>query len=230
VRTKPVPVDQQKREQFFATVGQHLPELYDWLRHEIAALEASGDLVPGELAPEEIVDAVVLHAYQDFVRNPMGPPVLRLWSALPKKRLGVEVGRLKDWRSRMAHTEENLPQTPPQEEVSTMGDEILDFFEPDEKLKLEDVLPDLEVPGPDQEVEAEELRSCVLAALAGMPKDWRRVFVLNQIADYDGAQLAKAAGKPPHEVERILEHARQYLRQRLVEMGCMFKTEGSQAS
>jgi len=47
--------------------------------------------------------------------------------------------------------------------VSTLGDEILDFYQPDELLTLEDVIPDLEVSTPEQATE--ELRRCVRTAL-----------------------------------------------------------------
>jgi actin-like ATPase involved in cell morphogenesis len=70
--------------------------------------------------------------------------------------------------------EEDIPETPPTQEVSTLGDEILDFYQPDEDLKVEDIVPDLEVPTPEQVMETKELQTCVREALLELPRQWRR--------------------------------------------------------
>jgi hypothetical protein len=36
------------------------------------------------------------------------------------------------------HIEEEIPETPPREAVVTLGDEILDVYQPDKGLRLED--------------------------------------------------------------------------------------------
>ena len=51
----------------------------------------------------------------------------------------------------LAHIGDDVPETPPAEAVSTLGDEILDFYEPDEDLKLEDIIPDFDAPSPEEE-------------------------------------------------------------------------------
>jgi DNA-directed RNA polymerase specialized sigma24 family protein len=43
-------------------------------------------------------------------------------------------------------------------------------------------------------------------------------------------EVAKTLRKSEREVARVLEHARQYLRQRLVESGCAFGEEKSAAA
>ena len=58
------------------------------------------------------------------------------------------------------------------------GDEILDFYQPDEDLKVEDVLPGIEVPMPDEIAEIEKLRRCVRDTLSELPRDERRALTL----------------------------------------------------
>jgi RNA polymerase sigma factor (sigma-70 family) len=116
--------------------------------------------------------------------------------------------------------EDDVPETPPEEHVSRLGEEILEFYEPDEDLKIEDVLADLEVATPEEETEARDLQWCVDAALAGLPDQWRELLLLRYVDGLTGAELATAAGKPEAAVQRTLEHAREYLRQRLVDAGC----------
>jgi RNA polymerase sigma factor (sigma-70 family) len=216
----------RKRELFFWLVGRHLTGLHHFVRHQLAYFQAVGDLLPDELTAEDVVDAVLLRAYGEFVKDPT-PQKIRSWLVqLARQHLETEVQRLKSRRDRTVRTEQDIPETPPTEAVSTLGDEILDFYEPDEDLKLEDVIPDLEIPTPDEVAETEELRWCVNAALAGMPKEWRRALLLHHVEGLRDADLARAIGKPQPEIRRILDRARHYLRQRLVESGCRLKAIG----
>ena len=221
-RTKGHDVE-SNRQQFFSLMGRHLSGLYHVVRHELAYREAVGDLLPGEVAVEDVVDAVLLSAYREFVKE---SPARRLGSWLierARQYLAAEVKRSRSERKRTLHIEEDVPETPPQQFVSTLGDEILDFHEPDEDLKLEDIVPDLKVPTPEQETEAAELRRCLDEALAGLPGTWRRAVLLRHVNGLAGTALARAVGRPEAETDRMLDHARAYLRQRLVESGCAFQ-------
>jgi RNA polymerase sigma factor (sigma-70 family) len=219
-----VPPEERNREAFFAVVSQQLKRLHRFVRHQLAYHEAAGDLLPGEITPEEVADAVLIRAYLEFVRNPPSKTVRSWLIGLAREHLRTEARRSRE-RRRTISTEEDVPETPPTEWVSTLGDEILDFYEPDEDLRLEDVLPDLKVPTPEQVAEAKELRMCVNAALAGLPGEWRRALLLHHVEGLEGEELAEALRRPAPEIQRTLEHARQYLRQRLVESGCAFEPE-----
>jgi RNA polymerase sigma factor (sigma-70 family) len=220
--TNAVGFEQRTRELFFSLIGRHLSGLYHFVRHELAYLQSTGDLTPGELAPEDVVDAVVVRAYREFTQNPP-PPKIRSWLIrLARQHLGAEVARRKAESGSTVHIEQDIPETPPREYVSTLGDERLDFYEPDEDLKLEDVIPDLDVPTPEQESETKELRRCVEAALGGMPRAWRRALLLRHVNGLTGSALASAVERPKPETDRMLENARDYLRQRLMESGCRF--------
>ena len=134
-----------------------------------------------------------LSAYRQLVKE---PPARRLGGWLierARQYLAAEVKRSRSERKRTVHIEEDVPETPPQQFASTLGDEILDFHEPDEDLKLEDIVPDLTVPTPEQETEAAELRRCVDEAL-GPPDVATRRICASQRAR--GAALAGAPGRP----------------------------------
>src|SRR4029453_15702590 len=104
-----------------------------------------------------------------------------------------------------------------------------DFYQPDEDLKLKDIFPDVDVSTPEDFVAAkEELLRCVNAALAGMPNEWRRALRLRHAGGLTDEELAEALQKAAPEIERILEYARQHLRQSLIESGCTFIVKGSE--
>ena len=212
---------QRHRELFHASISRHLPRLYHFVRHQLAYLEAIGELLPGELTADDVVDAVVLEAYRAHLSEPSARKLAHRLVALAREHLGAEVARLKAWRGQTpVRTEDDVPETPPTEAVSTLGDEILDFYEPDEDLKVEDVLANLDVPTPEEVAEAGELQSCVDTALAAMPAQWRRALRLRYADGLRGAELAGALGLRPADVERVLGHAREYLREKLGESGC----------
>jgi DNA-directed RNA polymerase specialized sigma24 family protein len=56
-----------------------------------------------------------------------------------------------------------------------------------------------------------------------MPREWRRALRLRHVKGLASAELARAVRRPEPDIERILGHAREYLRQRLIELGCNFK-------
>jgi RNA polymerase sigma factor (sigma-70 family) len=220
----------RSRAMFFSVVGRYLDNLQHFVRHQLAYAQAVGDLRPGELDTEDVVDAILLRAYREFVKTPPAAPLRRWLFGLAREQVATEIQRQKAWRERTPlRTEHDVPETPPEEAVSTLGDEILDFYEPDEDLKLEDVIADMFVMTPEKEAETRELRWCVDAALAGMPQAWRQAVQLRYVDGRGVAEIAKTLGVPEGEARRLLEHASQYLRQRLVESGCVLKARNEEA-
>jgi RNA polymerase sigma factor (sigma-70 family) len=226
---KTTPSEQHDRERFFSSASEHLGRLYEFVRHQLAYFESAGDLMPGELTPEDVVDEVLLRAYHEFVKEPARGEVGGWLIDLAKEQLRWEVKRIKSERNRTVHIEEDIPEIPPQEEVTTLGEEILEFYQPDEDLKLEDIFPDVDVSTPEDFVAAkEELLRCVNAALARMPTAWRRALRLRHGKGLTDKELAEALDKAEPEIERILDYARQHLRQSLLEAGCTFIVKGSE--
>jgi len=105
---------------------------------------------------------------------------------LATKHLHSEVTRSRTERSQNVHLQEDIPETPPAEAVSTLGEEVLDFCQPDEDLKLEDIFPDEDIATPEDFVVAkEQLLRCVSTALP-VCRD-------NGAAHCDGATLKDSA-------------------------------------
>jgi DNA-directed RNA polymerase specialized sigma24 family protein len=132
---------ERTRQAFFALAVRQLPKLYRLIRPQLEAYETAGELMPGELSAEDVIDEVLLRAYSEFVRDPdKRRPGSRL-ERLAQERLESEVRRLGAERACSVHIEEDIPETPPAEAAATLGEEILYFHQPDEDLKVEDVMP-----------------------------------------------------------------------------------------
>jgi len=213
----------RKREEFLALASPHFDRLREFVRHQIAYFESLGDLIPGELTPQEVVDAVVVRAAGELTGGRRESEIGSWLIQLASERLHAEIQRAKAERDTMIHIEEDIPETPPEEEIAAAGDEIFEFYQPDEDLKLEDIFPDQDLSTPEDMVAAkEELLHCVNAALAAMPQEWRRALRLRHAGGLTDEELAEALEKSAPEVERILEYAREHLHQNLIEAGCRF--------
>jgi RNA polymerase sigma factor (sigma-70 family) len=177
--------------------------------------------VRDELIPEEVVDGALIRAYRQFLKGHAVGDVRSWLTRLAVDRLDEEINRLAAEREiAPVHIEEDIPETPPKEWVSSLGEEIMYFYQPDEDLKVEDTVPDPEVTTPEDEVAAKELRDCVTAALHEMPWESQRALLMHYGEDEPITRVADTIGKPEEEVRRILRYSSKYLRQRLIESGC----------
>ena len=218
-----VSAEQENREKFFSAVSAYLGPLHDHVRHRIAYLESTGDLVPGELSIEDVVDAALVRGYRQFVKQRPESDMRDWLIRVADEQLQRDVKRLKTERRTTVSINRDIPETPPAEAVTTLGEESLEFYQPDEDLKLEDVFPDMDVSSPEDFVAAkEELVRCINAALNGMPKEWRSALHLRHTKGLTMEEVSEALGKEEPEIEQILEYAREHLRQSLIESGCTF--------
>ena len=211
--------EERERDLFSTIAERHLKHLYNFVRREIAYHLATGDLPPGEVTAENVVDAALLQAYPKFVKATAGQEIRSWLIGLAIEKVEAEVKRSKAWRAGSDHIEEDIPETPPAEEVSKLGDEIMDFYQPDEDQKLEDIIPDLTAATPEQILESRELQRYINRTLATLPRVWRRAFVLHYVEGLAEDEIARMTGQTESEVEGNLEYTREYLRQRLREAG-----------
>ena len=143
------PLEQKTREAFFFELKRNFKSLYKFIRRQLAYLESVRDLVPDELSAEDVIDAVLMRAYREYVKEPGEREFGRWLTQLATKQLESEVKRLKSEREQTVPIEQDIPETPPAEEVTTLGEEILYFHQPDEDLKLADIFPEYDVSTPE---------------------------------------------------------------------------------
>jgi DNA-directed RNA polymerase specialized sigma24 family protein len=196
----------------------------------VSYAEARGDLLPGELQAQDLVNSTLVEAHREFVNDPAHGDLGRWLINVAGRQLDAAVRRSKSERRRTAPLEQSVPETPPAEDIAVLGDEVFDFYQPDEALKLEDVVPDLSIPTPEEEVEREHLQECVRTALKDMPARWLRELMLRYVMSPAPSDKAKPKGDFL-EADRMVEYAKEFLRHRLVASGCIFEaTNGNTSS
>jgi RNA polymerase sigma factor (sigma-70 family) len=189
-----------------------------------------GELVRGELNPEEVMAEAVISAYREFLQSSSVGDVRSWLTRVAVDRVDEETNQLNALRRRApVRIEEDIPETPPQEEVWQLGEEIFYFYQPDEDLKVEDVIADPEATNPEEEFATKEVRECVANALHAIPDDWRRILLMRYGEDEPVADVAHSLGMPEREVRRVLSYSTRYVRQRLIESGCALTNRGRAA-
>jgi RNA polymerase sigma factor (sigma-70 family) len=219
------------REDFFQLVNPHLDWLDHFVHHLIRYSEAMGELVRGELNSEEVVDEVVIRGFRELSKNVFVGDVRSWLARLAVDYLDVETNRRSQLRREApVHIEEDIPETPPQEEVGQLGEEILYFYQPNEDLKVEDVIADPGAATPEEQLETRELRECVRDALRTIPDDWRPILLMHYSEGEPVARVAHSLGRSESEVRRILSYSSRYVRQRLIESGCTLTDDRRRAA
>src|SRR5262245_19374082 len=150
------PAEERERELFSTLAERHLKSLYNFARREIAYYLATGDPPGGRITAEGVADGSMLQAYREFVKGPAWREIRRWLIGLAVEKVEAEVKRSKAERAGGVQIVEDIPEIPPAEEVSSLGDEIMDFYQPDEDQKLEDIIQDMTATTPEQILERRE--------------------------------------------------------------------------
>lgn len=208
----------QQRDQFFKAIQPHLENFNEFVRGEIEYQLATGDLKTDELTPEDVVDSVVLLAFEEYQKNPPKLPLDRWLVMLAMKYIRNETRSLRQDREDFVHLEEDIPETPPEEEVVTLGEETLDFYQPDEDLQMEDVVADPTAETPEQIAESREaLLQFVGQSLTELPRAWRDAFILTRVQGFSTAEIAEIFDQPEKKVKQNLQQAENALKKKLID-------------
>ncbi|HZT80278.1 MAG TPA: sigma factor-like helix-turn-helix DNA-binding protein [Gemmataceae bacterium] len=201
-----------RRAAFFDLLRPQLSSLHDYARRELRLLELEGVLPKGEWAPADLVDEVLLLAWQRFGNRPRHKP-LDLWL------IDLLHECLERWRQQppaLSLAGQERDQGSPAEEEQEWWASLLGDTAP---AGLEDLLPGSEGTEAWERLEAEEQRAQLSALLAALPKRQRQALVLHALEGFDPAEVAMVQDRPEKAVRADLDAGRQALRARMAEAG-----------
>jgi RNA polymerase sigma factor (sigma-70 family) len=195
------------REAFMKALERQLNALYRFATRELRYHEALGDIRPGEVLPEEIVDEVAARALRRAPRIPRRATFKGWLRLLALRAIDDHVRRLRrQHRMEAVSLEERL-------RTGQRGDE---YYQPDLALTWADVLP-APVPSPEQVVTLRETWDELEGALNALPPDQRLSFVLRAIEGLSYAEIAVITHQPRSAVRAAYHAAREALRHRFAE-------------
>lgn len=197
------------------TIQAKLESLHRVARHELLNFQLTGALEPGEVLPEEVVDEAILRVYQktanqktrEFVESELVREVIAAARDLAEQAKKIRLDKVS--------IETPLNAIPDKEEVSTLGEEILYFYEPDEALKIEDVIEDPTAITPEAVIANEELQKLLYSLLSELPDEQRKAFNLVNIEGFSPEEAAIILNGSPEEVEKLRSEAEEQLRKKL---------------
>jgi RNA polymerase sigma factor (sigma-70 family) len=186
-------------------VRRYLRPLLNFVRHRLRLHEALGDLEPGALRAEELVDAVFAEALARRGPQALAPSAYPWLRRLAREVLAAEVARARQRRRERSLFEPLRPgpRASPDEDV--------------QPRRLIDLLPDPTAPVPDAVAEQEEFQQALARLLDQLPEAWREPFVLHVCDGYSVRRIAELEGITPAEVRRRIALAREFVRARLAE-------------
>jgi RNA polymerase sigma factor (sigma-70 family) len=201
-------------------VGRQVPRLSQYVQREIAYYLATGELVPDLVRVEDVVDEAVMRALTEHASRPLNLPVDRWLITLASDVLGKQVQQLQIGREasglKESSVEQRLSRVPPEQAGSAVEDEMYDWYQPDENLRLEDIVADPHMLSPEEIAANEQLQQDLDQTIAFLPKCWRDVFVLHSIEGFTLEEVSLVTGQQVDEVQQDLQSAREFLRERLM--------------
>ncbi len=203
----PPPPGGDGRQALAAELIQYLRPLLNYARGLLRAREAAGDLWPGAVRAEEIVDHALLDALRRRAEGGAAPAGRQLYPWL--RRLVLRAVDREVEQVRRRRREVSLEQP-----IGAQWPREAGYGGPP---RLIDILPDPSAPVPEQVVESREFQQALASILSQLPDGWREPYLLHVRDGLTLTQVAAMEGVPRGEARRRIARAREFLRQRLAE-------------
>jgi RNA polymerase sigma factor (sigma-70 family) len=195
-------------------VRRSMGRLTAFVHGEVQAHQANGDLRPGDVATEDVADAVALAALKGFRQRPRDIPFEHWLFRLAFEQLMEEMDVLRARRGREgASLEAREPEPRPVLEGPSTTEEIWEDVLPHDMVSIKDLLPADKAEPADEAAERSDLWRHVLRRAAGLPPGPRQAFTLTAVHGFTPEQAAHVLAVTPETVRRDLETARTALRQ-----------------
>lgn len=207
-----------RRQLFFDLIEDHLDTVYDTVRRELTYLECSGSVPAGYLSVRDIVDATILKGLNRFERRPTEFSVRDWLTQLAFETIEAEAQAARRAVPEDAASIYVAPEAPAGEPTES-DEEMFEFYQPDDVLLLEELVADDCGDDPETAVAKRQDAMAFHRAIAGLPALWRRVLFLVDLNDTPLETASSVLGIPEDDVTRIVQSARDYLRDKLRDSG-----------
>jgi len=215
-------VENGDRGSFFRLLRPLLGYLRDYVRRELRHLQLKGVLHRGEVTVDDILDEVLVRAWDRFSDRPRELD-LDLW--LTK----LVHDALNEWSKQEPRPHRSLEESADEAMLGAVPrpDEVewwADLLDEEERYSLGDLIPDTEGTDRWDELEAEDQRDRLLSLLGDLPPAQRRAFLFYALEDYGTNEIAKLQDRTEDQVKADIEAARKMLRERLMADGQVQET------
>ena len=188
---------------FDALAEKEMAGLIEAARHEVAYYEDVGDFPPRYMNARELVGEALIQAWEHRARKPKGmEPRAWLYAMLFETVDKLAARRRDIQKHETLSTDQVIPDDPlVLDPVYDDDEEFYEWFQPDEALKWEDVIPSMAIAPED-----------LLRAAEASPKRFdageRRAALLYFKLGFTLEQICRITGRSVRETARMLESVR----------------------
>jgi len=193
-------------EDIHSYVNANLPRLERFVGRELQYRENTGQIRPGLIRREEVVDEVIARALGEDEDK---PELLSLERWL--YRLAIQGIQRLATQNDDALLSVRLEQSTRRQNVRASDEPVLQYHQPDETMNGEATIADTRIATPEQIAYTDEMVRMVEDALLKAPKDDREAFVLFAVEGFSLQEIAAVTDRNPEQVEQSIANAREFL-------------------
>jgi DNA-directed RNA polymerase specialized sigma24 family protein len=190
------------RDRFTTRLRFVLQDVHSHVSRLIRFSQLAGDLQPNYLKPSEVVDDIILRAYERIRKNPSEEISTLVLYQIAEGIVLDEIRSCKDSMENMVSMQENVPAQSPHWEVNDLNDEILEFYQPEEVLRYADIMPDIHVPDPIRVLNEDEQMRDISLCLSTVSPLVRGAFLLNRVEGFDIYEIALMQGRDEDQISK----------------------------
>ena len=196
-----------------------LPKLERYIQHELTYLQANGDLPSSYPTVEDVRDEALLKVQLKW--DELDKTDDALYQELIKavhEVLTEEIIKSQIHADDIS-LESAVPEDAMQQAEDMVEEEMYEFYQPFERLHIEDIIPDknAEIPEALLEQNAQEIS---YQTMANLPNDWRRLLVLAHRENLPIETIAKTIMPMAlSDAQQVLDYAEQFMLASLRERG-----------
>ena len=190
-------------------IDVNFPRLKRFIERELQYREDQGQLPPGQIAVEDVVNEAIANALDE--RNDK-PERMRLEPWMHHLALEA-IDRLASEGNDDGHIP--LERSHGQQNVRGSDEAILQFHQPDEKLFEENVIPDPAANNPEELAARRELIRLVETTLRDAGRNEREAFIFYTIEGFTLDEIADITNRSVEEVRAAIRRAREHLQRAL---------------
>lgn len=194
-----------------AWISVNLPALREFVNRELQARAGAGQIRDGQVTCEEVIDEVIVSAlsHEDHRAVLLTP---ESWF----HRLALQAVR-RLIKSNADTGDLSLDAPAGIQNVTGSDENILQYHQPDDALQEENVIRDVSVRTPEQIFADEEMVGQLDLILHGIKTADREAFVLFTLEGFTIDEISRLASRPPDQVRKSIQHARERIQQHLPE-------------
>lgn len=193
-------------EDIHSYVNANLNRLERFVGRELQYRENTGQIRPGLVRREEVVDEVIARALGEDEEK---PELLSLERWL--YRLAIQSIQRLATQNDDALDSVRLEQSTRRQNVRASDEPVLQYHQPDETMNGEATIPDTRIATPEQIAYTDEMVRMVEDALLKAPKEDREAFVLFAIEGFSLSEIAVVTDRTPQQAEQSIGNAREFL-------------------